>query len=484
MEFWRRPAVRWSGLLGGAILLRLVFFIGPLASDDAAYSNHAYAMVTGSFHPIPDIFSTRIGFLASIAAAYALFGAGPFTLVLTNLLFSIAGLILAYRTARHFTDDAGAWRAVSLLALFPLDVFISTEAHTDLPLAVLLTAAVLLYLNAKMRDGIALFVLAGATLGIAHLFKESAFFGFVALWAVGGRPKIRDSWAVAGFLGVIVLESIFYAAATGDALYRVHTVNATQSRDIAHLHTPGVSSAGVILGSVTQFFNPLSVGFPFFGLLPALAFIAAVLAIRRKDPMLRPLTYWLIAVLLLLILWPINFAPYQPALRPHARIFLIVEVPMAILAAGLLGQMAPRRAVLLFAAFAVTSITCSALLHSDARRMSAGARMAFDGPLHSEGGAVSDPRTTYLLRLYDGNRGDRTWSDWNASSGPPLRIVNETWIQLLKEWNGLGPPPGFEHPGVAPSTTLRVEGRIRLSPLLRGRVERTPSQEVRIYRIP
>src|SRR6185295_11143089 len=100
MEFWRLPKVRWIALLGTALVLRLVFFIGPQASDDLVYSDYAHAMLKGGFHLSSDIFSTRLGYLASIAAVYAVLGAGAFTLVLTNLVFSLAGLVVAFRIAR------------------------------------------------------------------------------------------------------------------------------------------------------------------------------------------------------------------------------------------------------------------------------------------------------------------------------------------------------------------------------------------------
>lgn len=484
MEFWRLPKVRWTALLGGALLLRLLFFVGPQASDDGAYSDYAHAILRGSFHLAPDIFSTRLGYLTSIAGVYAIFGAGPFTLVLTNLIFSLGGLILAYWTAREFVDEAGAWRTTLLLALFPLDVFFATEAHTDLPLAVLFTGAVLLFLRARKREGIVLFILSGMTLGIAHLFKESAFFGLAALLVLSGRPKPREAWVLAGFFAVVALEAAGYAAATGDALYRVHAARAAQAQDIAVLHAPGVSSAGLVLDALTQFFNPASVGFPFYGLLPGLALAASVIALRVKDTAVRPAILWMTALVLLLIFWPISLSPFRPALRSHARIFLMAEVPMAILGAWLLGRLSSMRAGLLFGSIALASIVCLTVIHSDARRLTEGARLAFDGPLHSESGAVSDPRTTYLFRLYDGYAPTRTWSDWNAPNVLHCRVVNETWTRTLRDWYGIEAPAGFEPAGVAPDKVLKISGRLRLRPLLKGRVERLPPDEVRIYSAP
>src|SRR6185503_2579901 len=109
---------------------------------------------------------------------------------------------------------------------------------------------------------------------------------------------------------------------------------------------------------------------------------------------------WMAVLLLLLVFWPIRLVPYQPALRSHPRIFLIAEVPMAILAADLLKHRNVRTAALV-AAFVLSSIASSILLRMDARRLTEGARLAYE-KLPPAGTVVSDPRTTYLFRLYDG----------------------------------------------------------------------------------
>ena len=135
MRFWHSPAVRWSALLGGALAWRLLLFIGPQGSDDGVYSDMARDVLSGSHRIAADVFSTRMGYIGSIAASYGILGAGPFTLVLPNLVFSLAGIALAFRIAREFTDEAGAWRTAALLAIFPLDVFFATDIRTRIDTA-------------------------------------------------------------------------------------------------------------------------------------------------------------------------------------------------------------------------------------------------------------------------------------------------------------------------------------------------------------
>jgi 4-amino-4-deoxy-L-arabinose transferase-like glycosyltransferase len=479
------PKARWALLLGGALAWRLLFFIGPQASDDQAYSDLAQAIRTGTFHLSPNIFSTRLGYLASIALGYGLFGAGPFTLVLPNLAFSMAGIVLAFLLTRELLDERRAWAVALLTAAAPPDVFLATEAHTDLPLAVLFSAALLLYLRAMKSGRTSGFLLAGLALGVAHLFKESAFFGLAAVAAVAAKLRRQDGAVVAGFAAVVLAESVGLGLATGDPLYRLHSVRSSQAGSIAALEGAGGMGFLRPLLALLEFVDPSSQALSLFGLLPLLALGGVALALRTRSAPLLQCTRWMSVLILLSVFWPITLVPYRPALWNHPRIFAIAEVPMAILAVALLDRATgwPRR----LGAFALAAsfVLCTVTLHADARRTTAGARLAFDGPLRS--GAepvVADPRTTYLFRLYDGYRDTRPWRDWGTLGRGELRVVNDAPIRNLRQWYGFSPPPGFEPAGTEPIRRILVPARVRLRPLLLGRVERVGDDEVRIYSVP
>ncbi|MBV8880531.1 MAG: glycosyltransferase family 39 protein [Planctomycetaceae bacterium] len=485
MQGWPSARLRWGLLLGGALAWRLLWFVGPQASDDLAYSEYAQALATGAYHPVADIFSTRLGYLASIALGYRLFGAGPFTLILPNLLFSLAGIVLAYALAREFLDERGAWRTALLLAAAPPDVFLATEAHTDLPLAVLFSGSLLLYLRARKTDAIPGFILSGVVLGIAHLFKESAFFGFAALTAVGGKLKRNDLFVLAGFGAVVAAEAVGLGLGTGDPLYRFHSVRAAQAENIAALESSPGSGLGRAFLGLFELVHPFSLGFSFLGLLPLLGLAGGVAAFRSRDAALLKVLRWMLVLILLSVFWPITIVPYRPALWNHARIFMMALLPMAILTVSLIDRLPGRRALLAGAALGAAFLGFTGTLHADARRVTEGARRAFDGPLRSAGGAVADPRTAALFRLYDGYRPARQWTDWTQPfRNTPLRVVNETLARTLKEWYGIVPPPDFEPKDKAPLYRIAVPGRLRLRPLLRGKIERIAGEEVRIYEAP
>jgi len=486
MRFWHSPAFRWGALLGGALAWRLLLFIGAQGSDDLAYSEAARSLARGSFPANPGIHGARLGYVGAIGFFYAVFGAGTFSLVCVNLAASVAEVAMSRIVARVFLDDGAAWLAAALVAILPVHVFHATEAHPDVPAAALTTLSVLLFLRALKSDSIRGFLLSGAALGAAHWMKESAFLGFAALAALGGRPRPRLLVVVAGFVAVVALESALFWAATGDPLYRVHTVRAMQSGIMSGENylqsTP--TFRRLVLDVPRMMFWPGEGSFTFFALLPILAAAGAAWGWKRRDAALRGPFLWGFSLILLLAIWPITLVPYRPAMVAFPRIFLVAAVPMAILAASVCRRLPLKRTVPLFGVVVACALAGALVLHSDGRRESAGARLAHS--LTQDLPVVSDPRTVQLLALYDGYSLTRPLKSWidPAPPGPHYRVVNGVWIRNLWTWDGIRPPAGFEDPGFPPIRAETVAGRIRLRSLLRGRLDRVGDEELRIYRIP
>jgi hypothetical protein len=484
----RRRALAWAALLGGAALWRLLLFTGPQGSDDFVYSELAHALATGTWRPEPGIFQLRLGYLGPIAAIYGLFGASSFTLEALNLAASVAEVGLAWILARRFLDERGAWIAAGIVALVPVHVYHASEAHPDVPVAALTTFSAIVFLRARDRDGRGLHLAAGGILGAAHLMKESAFFGLAALAALGGRPRPRDAWTLAGFAGAVLLECAAYGAFLGDPLHRIRAVQAeqlgTMSSDWYLATTP--TPRRLLVDVPAMLFAPWSTNFPFFALLPAAAAAGAVLVLIRKERALRPVAAAAAVLVGLVWFWPVSLVPYRPAMVAHPRLFLTAVVPMAVLAARLLRSARPPAAAALAALVGLSSVGGSWVIHSDARRLSAGARTAFER-LPADGTPVlSDPRTVQFLRLYDGYRESRAWRDWSGSppEGAHVRVANGTCLRFLRENYGIRPPAWFAEP---PGTLIHqavVAGRKGLRAALWGGGGGAPDDEVRVVRIP
>ncbi len=480
---WRRPATRWALLLGGALAWRMALFVGPMGSDDLAYSEAAHGLLHGEAPFRHGIHGLRTGYVGGIAAFYALFGAGSFSLVLLNLAASLAEVALAGSIARRLLDERAAWIAAILVALLPVHVFHATEAHPDAPLAALTSLAVLLFLRAREADRLWLYAASGLALGAAHLMKESAFFGLAALALLGGRPKPRHLGALAGFLAVLAAEAVLLAAATGDPLYRYHVVRDLQSQAARWVFAvdPMSTPYRLFLDAPLMLLWPLDGDFTYFVFVPLAAAAGAAAILRSRERKLYGLAAWPLALVLLLNFWPVSLVPLRPAMYLFPRVFLVAAVPMCLLAARFLSGLTRPRFAWVGGFLAAVAIPSAIVLHADGRRSSAGARLAYDA---TRGRAIiSDSRTIGLFRIYDGTRETRPLLGWDAQApGPHDRVVNERWIGQLRSWYGIAPPAGFEDPGGAPAFARRVPGRIRLRPLLAGRVERGAGEEVRVYR--
>jgi 4-amino-4-deoxy-L-arabinose transferase-like glycosyltransferase len=475
----RRRAIGWALLLGGAAAWRLLLFVGPLGSDDLAYAENARALAEGTWTLRPDIFGLRLGYTGPTAGLFALFGAGPFLLVLPNLAASVAEVALARQLARRFLDDAGAWLAAVLVAVAPAHVHFATEAHPDAPVAALTTAALLLFLK-RFPVG------AGLALGAAHLMKEPAFFGLAVLAAFAGRARRGDLLrALAGFAAVAALESLAYAAASGDPLYRVHAVGREQAGTMGSALYQAAVPTGrrTLLDVPAMLFAPWSGSWSFFAFLPLAALGGAAVSCAARERRGRALAAGAAALLALLAFWPISLSPYRPAMVAHPRIFLVLVAPLAILAVRGLRAL-PRRAeaAALLAGLAV-ALASAVVLRVDARRWSAGARAAWPALLAGEV-VASDPRTTGLFRLYAGYRDAGRWADWDGPPprGPHVLVVNETWSRTLDAWYGVRPPAWAREPASPPALELRLPPRRSLRGRLTGATPAGPGDRVAVHR--
>ena len=217
------------------------------------------------------------------------------------------------------------------------------------------------------------------------------------------------------------------------------------------------------------FFIPLSGEFLNLCFLPAVAVAGGILAYRRRLEGFRTLLLWPVVLILLMNFWPSSLSPYRPTMVAHARIFTVVALPLAILAAYFVRSLraTPCRIVTLLL-IAVT-LPAAVVVQSRGREYSSGARVAFSN-LPDDEPVVSDPRTTALFRLYDGYQDSRTWLNWHdpQPDTPFLRVHNESWKRRLAEWYGAHPPPEFLDPRGELVLEAPVEGRLNLRSLLKG----------------
>lgn len=222
-------------ILALALLLRSVFFVGPVASDDMRYMRAAQSVAAGEINTRLDHGYGRAAFVLWLAIWVKL-GAGAVALTYSDVVLSLAIMLAVYWLACKWADRSTALLALLWLACLPLDLLTSGLVAPDrLALLFGLLAAGCAYdaLRAPPRYGRLKLLLACICTALAVSAKETSFvlpiiFGVWALWRV--RPLstalLRAVLIGAGSVAVFSLEHVFFYLWTGDWAYRYHAAGA------------------------------------------------------------------------------------------------------------------------------------------------------------------------------------------------------------------------------------------------------------------
>jgi 4-amino-4-deoxy-L-arabinose transferase-like glycosyltransferase len=366
----RRSAVAWVlGLVALAMVLRLVFFTGFVGSDDSVYLEAGADLVQRGHWLGKDLASSRLGFVAATAGAIKLFGMNEFGTIAVSYVAALALLIEVFFLARLYFGDRAGVLAVALLALYPLNIVLSTILVPEILLGALMAGAVLAYETSRRRVAPAPKVLgavgAGVLLGIAYLVKEPAALliaGLGLAWAVLAIKdrRIEAAWVgvIAGFVLVMGAESLVRFATTGGAFERFRISSQTiafgqatwqEERDLAPWY----------LYPRSMFVSFYQVGLLFYVLVAALG-----IALVKRMRLPLALVVWLGVVLGYLAFGSVSFTRYVP-LPKLPRYLEAITVPAIVLAAGVLapylGRVSAARPVAWTAlgAYAVAGVLCA-----------------------------------------------------------------------------------------------------------------------------
>ncbi len=230
-----RP-VRMVGLLAILALgvcLRLVFAVGPAATDDMRYMRAAATLAQGQPLEIVDHACVRAAFILWLAAWIKL-GAGTWGLMISDVALSAAIMVTVFWLALKWTSARAALLSVLWLAVFPLELLCSglvVSDHLGVLLG-LLSAGLTFEALTSRSGGVALRGLgAGCSMALAVSAKEVYVILPVLylIWAVGWvRPLPAALRRLVGIgllaAAVFALEHVFFWAWTGDWAYRYHAV--------------------------------------------------------------------------------------------------------------------------------------------------------------------------------------------------------------------------------------------------------------------
>nr|CRH05420.1 Conserved membrane protein of unknown function [Candidatus Magnetococcus massalia] len=202
------------------------------ASDDLAYAQRAYDLLTGQYQLTAHSFDNRFGAFIPVVLPYALFGVDPYTTTLWPLVCSLILITLVYRIATRVWDQATGLLAALLLAFNPWQINASTILGVDLMMSLLLFLVAWAIYHARRAEGMMqrrVWLLVAALLLLSTMFTRLNFiwiFPFLAV--VMGHDLLKRQhhrfWLEAVVVALLTLVAYFgfYEVVAGDALLRIH----------------------------------------------------------------------------------------------------------------------------------------------------------------------------------------------------------------------------------------------------------------------
>ena len=324
-----------------ALAVRLFCFTGLIGSDDLGYSYMADLLARGRFQPVAHHWTNRLMVILPVSAAYRLFGMQEWSTVLAPLLASAASVpLLMAIGVRLFSLTAGLIAGV-LLMTFPVHVRYASVLVPEPVTEFLLLLGAWAYIRSGERARGWLYA-AGLFFGLAYMGKEPAIFvgGAFVLYNLVRRRWAAAAWTVAGISTVIAAEISYFAAATSDGLFRLHSLK-------VHYLDPAVTAANSDLPYRLLKVYPKMMLIPnvHFGVHSACALLfgAAGLAMLKRRRIALLLLLWA-AVPWLYLNWGSSNLTRYIAIPAAPRYIGLVYMPLFLAAAVAIHRLGVRRA--------------------------------------------------------------------------------------------------------------------------------------------
>ena len=453
----KRTLAGLAALVLLAAALRIVYFTGLQTGDDIVYSRIAVDRLNGKVD-VTNTQQTRSGFLLPLVVSYGLFGTGEGSLLLYNLLCSVALVGAVFALGRMMFGDLAGLLAGLVVAVHPNLVRYATECHTDTPLALWLALTVTAVFAARVSDpGARLRILAGLLLGWAYLHKESTVY--MGLFFAGHWWFTRRSWTwylpiALPLVGVAALEMMAFAELTGNPLARYSVIrhwHAGRYMAEKYTSTPSILHRQFLELPILMF-TPWY-GRNFTGLVNLTCLLGGVLLIWKRVAGAGMVVVWFLAFYLAYCFWPSSLRPFMPGFFLFEWTLPVFGAPLALLLGGGAAQF--RRGVVGTAAAGIV-IASLVTIHAgreEGRALSAGAREARTWIRRTDiARIVTDDKTVEALDFFEGHRPSRLYipfQDAGDVRGSAV-IVDKFWSQRGKWWSrpilkeALEPPAGWK----------------------------------------
>lgn len=477
-------------ILLAALALRLMFYTGIQGGDDSYYYLLALRILKGLSIAPNDLLQTRLGYVLPLAGLFSLFGPTTTSLITPGVVASLAMVAMAYWLGRDLGSEAVGRISAGFVALLPIDILCATTATTDAPMAAWIGLGVCLARSAGSGPSgpwsHARAALAGLSWGMAWLTRESApMFILPVLPFLLKKPLRRELLVTAGVLAAVGVGYLTaYGVVRGDPLYPMTVAH----RALMGQEMPqeGLLRRVVTLPSLC--FNPWDAYFPFTGGLMAFSAAGCVLVLVKDRTRCGGLAGWWLGSALILILLPLSFFPFRPAVFIVPRMYTMLTLPGAVLAGifitETLSVRAPRIAVAAVAGAALLATVCAWRIHGDAALGRSGPEWAHRQLRGmSAGEVVTDPRTAVLMQILAADAPPyrlRVCGPGDPAPAPGTLILKSSRQSTIsRKWNQFLPPAWWD--AALPPRDLVAEQRVPAPPSLRG--ARGPEEHTVLWRI-
>ena len=430
------PHVRNSALLALAALAMLSFgWVGFMASDDGFYAEAAVNWLNHFPFVGDNHWSLRHPFVLAVAASFASFGVGEYSLVLVTTAFFIASVVLAYVwVSRVFGANQALWVGLVLVST-PLFAVSASIPGADITEMFFVLLSLYLFHRAWSDDTVLLFLLAGIAAGLGWLTRETSvglllLYGLLFLFGYGGS-RSRYLMVAVGFALPAVTEAVLLWMHSGDWLYRLHVDTSQGSHRAAGMMIP--DTGNVAASGLLAWFSPFLAVLVnqefmllFFLLLPAGIWAWRTDALEVEQQRMLSLLLWLS------LCWFVTVG-YLIPVRELPRYFDVSAFAAAMVVALWIGVGLRSRRHLLAALVGLALLSANLLaVYVENKDPIIGERELLNWLQDNPGTLYTDPKTYYSARflLRDAGVLDRAKAGRPAAGGlylyNPNRVLQDT----------------------------------------------------------
>ena len=341
------------------LVARLAYFNGIRGHDDFCYLLYLRQGWHGDYSEMLQTpHGIRLLVMLPLILSVKLFGPSMFAAFFPSVVLSLLQLPLAYAIAlRARAGQRVALVAAWCMAIFPLDVFVSTTARGDIEASLMSGLCLLAFLGSGVFDPdrkhsrrmIVWLAATGFLCAMSVMAKPTNWATFAVLFVIGAidcgrrrRVLLRYAWLVAGAILFFGLQAIFYRLATGNALQQF----STGLMDYTKLEAEGgfrgdpslrfefLPALMFDLKWVDPYLETWDVNnYAGYGVFFYVVFLAMLFYPRRVPGRFKLTTLWMLLFLLYLAFGSMNLTHYTP---PHKepRHLSVVTLPVVVLMAA------------------------------------------------------------------------------------------------------------------------------------------------------